>query len=70
MLNMGRDFRKCLRESVEIFDMKKNALPLLLVGRLACWYFRNRHIMLTLAVNVRIDVIDTCACADASGECD
>lgn len=62
------NLRKCLSELVHVLSMEEDTLPFLFAGRFVGWDFRDRHIGLTFAVGVSVDVIDASSGADALGD--
>ena len=62
------DLSKCLGELVHVFYMEEDTLAFLFAGRFVGRNFRNRDIMLTFGVSVRVDVIDASSGADALGD--
>lgn len=60
---------KYLGELLDILGVEEDTLAFLLAGRSVGRNFRNRDIMLTFGVSVRVDVIDASSCADTLGDC-
>lgn len=54
-----------LQEPINIFSMDEHTLTLFVAGSLILGDFRDCYKWLTFTIDVSVDIIDTCLCADA-----